>query len=172
MITKTSITCILVLASTLVFPQSIKTFEGTFTFSFTSSTTHKLNKSDRDQMEKEISNFLPKMNLMTSYFRALASGNSALVKDILKKNPSIGKENEFGLATMFNLTRMKQLGVFYKPCFQVDDLKNEPAIIVCTEKEYEILNKDEDLKNYIMECEYVGDLVLDNFQVYRLISFK
>lgn len=156
----------------LTFSQTLKTFRGTVDYKFHLSGTNAIKPAERRAWECEIDPYLKKMNLLTSYYNALNRGEVKAAEKILSKDTLLSKDNSFTLAYMFTMARMKTLGILYKPCVQVND-KSAPAnIIVCTNKQQKEFIKHANSKQYELQCEYIGSMIKDNIQVYKLNSYK
>ena len=154
-----------------VFSQTLKTFRGTIDYKFHLSSTNAIKPVERNNFEKEMAPYFKKMDLLSSYYIALNKGDTTTAEKLLSKDTLLSEDNDFTIAYMFSLARMKRLGILYKPCIQVND-SEETKIIVCTVQQQKQFIKHANSKKYKLECKYIGYLVIDNIQVYQLIRYK
>lgn len=152
--------------------QTLKTFKGTVDYKFNLSSTNKITPNERKELENGITPYVKKMELLISYYTALYKGDNKVAKEVLSHDTLFSKDDAFTLAYMFSLARMKQLGVLYKPCIQVNDNGEELKIIVCTEQQQKEFIEHGNSKTYDLKCNYVGSLIKDNIQIYKLISYR
>lgn len=150
--------------------QDLKTFTGTIDYKFHLSGTHTLKDAQRKEIENDIEFYAKREKTLTNYFNKLSSGDNNGAKRVLGKDKDLKEKDDFTLAYMFALLRMKQLKILYSPCIQVNDEKAEGIIISCTTRQFEEMKNSK--KEFQLECRYVGELIVDNTKAYELVSFR
>ena len=156
----------------LAISQTQKIFTGTVDYKFNLSSTNTLKPSKRNNLENEINPYLTKINLLSSYYEAVNKGDTLASEKFLIGDSLLSKKDEFTLGYIFSLIRMKQLGILYKPSIQINDDSEENKIIVCNDQQQKEFIKHANSKKYKITCVYIGSLLVDNTQVYQLISYK
>ncbi len=156
----------------LALSQTLKTFKGTVDYKFHLSSTNKIKPIDRSTFESKMNPYIKKLDVLSSYYRALNIGDTLAAEKFLNSDPILSKDNPFKLSYMFSLAKMKQLGILYQPCVQVNDESDEPKIIVCSAQQQKEFIQHANSKHYVLMCEYIGDLIADNIQVYKVVSYK
>jgi len=172
MIRQTISTLFLIGLANLALSQTLKTFKGTVDYKFHLSSTNAIKPVERSAFEREMSPYLIKIDLLSSYYKALKKGDTLAAEKFLNSDSFLSKKDAFTLAYMYSLARMKQLGILYKPCVQVNDDSGESKIIVCSDRQQKEFIKHANSKQYVLRCEYIGDLITNNIQVYNLVSYK
>jgi hypothetical protein len=152
------------------FGQDLTTFTATIDYKFHLSGTHTLSEDKKKEFEIDIDFYAQRKELLTDYFAKLSSGDKDGAIRILKKDKKLKDMDDFTLAYMFTLVRMRDLKILYKPCIQVNDDKAEGIIISCTMDQFEEIKNSK--KEYTLECRYVGELVVDKAKAYELVTAR
>jgi len=150
--------------------QDIKIFKGRIDYKFHLSSTDEVDGKQKIELEKEIEEYYKKRDLLSNYFSELNLGKTKEAEDLLKKDKSLSKVDNFTLSYRFMLLKMKELGILYKPLIQIDDETAQGIVISCTREQLEQLLANE--SEVELTAEYVGELLVDNVKAYRLISFQ
>jgi len=161
---------LIVIEATSSCTQSDAIFKGTVDYKFNLSTTNKIKPIDRPEFERQMTPYFNRIKILDAYFEKTSNGETSAANNILATDTLLAKEDAFSLAYMYSLVKMKQLGVLYKPCVQVNDnLANK--LIFCTEVQREDLIKDQK-REFTLNCKYIGSLIIDQTKVYQLIDYK
>jgi len=161
---------ILILSVPSVDGQDLMIFNGTPSFNFYLGSTHLATDSSKIELEKGLKYFEKKSAVLKEYFSKLSSGDLKEAKRILRKEKDLRKHGDFTIGMMFTLTRMKELEILYKPCFQIkDEIANE-AVISCSVDEFNSLKRTNG--EIRVECKYLGPLYVDNKIAYELVAYK
>jgi hypothetical protein len=150
--------------------QELATFTGTIEYKFHLSATHMLTDDQKKEFETDIDFYAQRRGLLTDYFTKLNSGDSEGAKRILKKDRKIKDTDNFALTYMFALLKMRDLGILYKPCIQVNDERAEGILISCTAEQFEEMTNNK--REYTLECRYVGELIFDKTKAYELVTTR
>jgi hypothetical protein len=150
--------------------QDIKTFTGTIDYKFHLSSTHTLNENQKKELDTDIEFYAQKEKLLTDYFTKLNFGDNEGAKKILKKDKGLKEKDDFTLAYMFTILKMKELKILYKPCIQVNDDKADGIIISCSTEQLDKLRSSD--KEFQLECRYVGELIVDKAKAYELVTVR
>jgi hypothetical protein len=150
--------------------QDLATFTGTIDYKFHLSGTHTLNEDKKKEFETDIEFYSQRQQLLTDYFTKQNSGDNDGAKRILKKDKMLKGKDDFTLAYMFLLVKMKELRILYKPCIQINDDKAEGIIISCTTEQFEGMKNNK--RQYTLECRYVGELIVDKTKAYELVTIR
>jgi hypothetical protein len=139
-------TILLVLGIALLsrsYGQDLKIFTGTTDYKFHLSSTHSLDEDKKKELEADIEFYYQRRQLLQDYFTKQNSGDNEGARKIIKKDKKLKAKDDFTLAYMFTVLRMKELELLYKPCIQVNDAKGEGIIISCSIEQFEQM-KDSD----------------------------
>ncbi len=151
--------------------EKTKTFKGTIDNHFNLSTTNAIKLEDRQELEKDIDTYLSKIDLLNSYYEKINEGDIQLANKILQTDTLLSKQDDYTLAYMFTLTKLKELDLLYKPSFQVNDNSAESKLIFCNEKQIKELTENRD-RIFELNCKYIGNIIIDKTQVYQLEKYK
>ena len=121
MIKQTISTLLLIGIVNFALSQTFKIFKGTVDYKFHLSSTNSIKPGERSAFESDMAPYLKRIDLLSSYYKALNKGDTTASEFFLNSDTLLSKDNAFTLAYMFSLVRMKQLGILYKPCVQVND---------------------------------------------------
>jgi hypothetical protein len=150
--------------------QDLVTFTGTIDYKFHLSETHTLTGDKKKEFETDIDFYAQHTALLTDYFTKLSSGDNEGAKSVLTKDKILKDKDAFTLAYMFALVRMRDLKILYKPCIHVNDDKAEGILISCTTDQFEEMKSNR--KEYMLECRYVGELIVDKTRAYELVTVR
>jgi len=150
--------------------QDLKIFTGTIDYKFHLSSTHTLSEEKKKELDSDIKFYSQRRQLLTDYFTKLNSEDIEGAKKILKKDKKLKDTDDFTLAYMFTILRMKELKILYKPCIQVNDENADGIIISCSTEQLDQLKSGD--KEFQLECRYVGELIVDKAKAYELVTAR
>jgi hypothetical protein len=151
--------------------QELKTFRGFIEYRFQISRAGLLSEDKKIALKRTINQYAEKESLLTEYYTKLNAGDTALAYAILKKDKFFKNKDDFTMAYMFSLVRMKTLNELFRPCIQVFDDQARGIIVSCTKDQFADLT-EEDTRIFEVVCRYVGDLYVDNVKLYEMVRYR
>lgn len=166
---KTTLTIFLTLMALITFSQTEKVVRGPKFNLFDIVFTKPKGILKRIELKKEIDFFSGKLDLLDCYYKQLNAKNIDSADKILSTDTTFSHSGaeDFSIAYMYILAKMRQFGLLYKPCIYLNDSSVE--LIVCTKKQRDVLIKN-NKKEYELHCKYIGSIIIGKKEVYQLIS--